>query len=400
MGRQRRIPAVFMRGGTSKGIFFCAEDLPADRDLWDAVFAAALGSPDPYGRQLDGLGGGVSSLSKVMIVERPTGAESALADVVYTFVQVPVGGGPLDYSGNCGNLTAAVGPFAVDCGLITAADGELTVRLLNRNTGKIVRSRFRVVDGEAAVLGRTVIPGVAGQGAPVFLDFDAPAGAVTGALLPTGSPTDTLVLDHGRSITVSCVDASNPVVFVEGAQLGLKQIPTVASLQADSDLMTLLDRVRRLGGVRMRLAQSPGRVALSAPKIALLFAPSDVPGMALGGLSAASMDILAIALSMEKVHAALPVTTALCLAVAACVPGTVPARLARRREGQWMRIGNPAGVLVTEAHVTWRDGHWTVQSAGLVRTARRLMEGHVCIPSTGPQEAPELARVVAAPSAG
>lgn len=381
MAKQVRIPAVFMRGGTSKGVFFRSQDLPDSQAQRDAIFAAALGSPDPYGRQLDGLGGGSSSLSKVMIVEPAQGDDAAIADIVYTFVQVPVAGRVMDYSGNCGNLTAAVGPFAVDTGLVSVADGPVVLRLLNRNTGKIIRASFTVQQGEAVAAGALAIPGVGGTGALIQLDFLTPAGAKTGKLLPTGHVTDTLVLGHGKTVTVSCVDASNPVVFVEGAALGLTRVPSPSDLQANTALMGTLDRVRRLGGVRMGLADGPNAVPLANPKIAVLFPASDQPAFGLAGLTAGSMDLMALVLSMEKVHAALPVTTALCMVVAAALPGTVPARLARGRESLRLRIGNPSGVVETLADLAWGGDDWQVRSAGLVRTARRLMEGSVCVPA-------------------
>ncbi len=381
MAKQVRIPAVFMRGGTSKGVFFRSQDLPDSQAQRDAIFAAALGSPDPYGRQLDGLGGGSSSLSKVMIVEPAQGDDAALADIVYTFVQVPVAGRVMDYSGNCGNLTAAVGPYAVDTGLVSVADGPVVLRLLNRNTGKIIRASFTVQQGEAVAAGSLAIPGVGGTGALIQLDFLTPAGAKTGKLLPTGHVTDTLVLGHGKTVTVSCVDASNPVVFVEGAALGLTRVPSPTDLQADTALMGTLDRVRRLGGVRMGLAEGPNAVPLANPKIAVLFPASDQPAFGLAGLTAGSMDLMALVLSMEKVHAALPVTTALCMVVAAALPGTVPARLARGRESLRLRIGNPSGVVEALADLAWGGDDWQVRSAGLVRTARRLMEGSVCVPA-------------------
>src|SRR5918997_2524754 len=194
--KQIKIPAVFMRGGTTNAIVFNAKDLPRDRALWDDIFLAAIGSPDPYGRQLDGMGGGISSLSKVCVVGRSTRPD---ADIDYTFAQVQVKEAKVDYSANCGNMSSAVGPFAVDEGIVKASGNEALVRVHNTNTGKIIHSRFALDEGLASVDGDLAVPGVAGTGSPVRLEFREPGGATTGKLLPTGNVIDTLeVPEVGR----------------------------------------------------------------------------------------------------------------------------------------------------------------------------------------------------------
>ena len=271
---QRAVPAVFVRGGTSKGLLFHAADLPTDPAERDRLLLAALGSPDPYGRQLDGLGGGSSSLSKAAVIGPPTRDD---ADVDYTFAQIAVDAPVVDYGANCGNLSAAVGPFAVDEGLVRApADGEALVRIHNTNTGKVIESRFPVVDGRAAVAGALAVPGVAGTGAPVRLDFLDPAGSRTGALLPTGRPVDELRLPDGRTVRASLVDASNPVVIVLATDVGLTAAEHPDAVDADAATMTLLDQVRRAGGVAMRLGRTPDDVPLSNPKIAVVAAAGAV----------------------------------------------------------------------------------------------------------------------------
>src|SRR4249920_155659 len=187
--KQSKLPAVFMRGGTSKAIVFHERDLPRDRRAWDEIFLAATGSPDPYGRQLDGMGGGISSLSKVCIVGAPTRPD---ADIDYTFAQISVKEAKVDYGGNCGNMSSAMGPFAVDEGLVKMSGPDALVRVHNTNTKKIIWSRFPLDDGVSAVDGDMAIPGVAGTGAPVKLEFREPGGATTGKLLPTGSVADDL----------------------------------------------------------------------------------------------------------------------------------------------------------------------------------------------------------------
>ena len=213
----RALPAVFMRGGTSRAIIFHARDLP-DRAQWDPIFLAAMGSPDPNGRQLDGMGGGVSSLSKVCILA-PSDREDA--DIDYTFAQVQIREAAVDYRGNCGNMSSAVGPFAVDEGIVRPNGDTAIVRIFNTNTRKLIRSTFPLQDGHAATEGDLAIPGVAGTGAPVRLDFLTPGGATTGKLLPTGAPLDRLDVPGLGPIEVSMVDAANACVFVRARDLGL-----------------------------------------------------------------------------------------------------------------------------------------------------------------------------------
>src|ERR1700710_125788 len=203
------LPAVFMRGGTSRAIMFHQKDLP-DRATWDPIFLGAMGSPDPNGRQLNGMGGGISSLSKICVLAP---SDRADADVDYTFAQIQIREAAVDYRGNCGNMSSAVGPFAVDEGLVRPNGDTAVVRIFNTNTSKIIRSTFPLEHGKAAVDGTMEIPGVAGTGAPVRLDFLTPGGAVTGKLLPTGHVVDRLQMPGLGAIEVSMVDAANPCVF-------------------------------------------------------------------------------------------------------------------------------------------------------------------------------------------
>ena len=209
------LPAVFMRGGTSRAIVFHRKDLPP-QSAWDPIFLAAMGSPDPNGRQLNGMGGGISSLSKVCVLS-PSDREDA--DIDYTFAQVQIREEKVDYRSMCGNMSSAVGPFAVDEGLLHPNGVRTTVRIFNTNTKKIVHSTFGVIDGRAATDGDMAIPGVAGTGAPVRLDFLTPGGATTGSLLPTGNVVDELTVPDVGAIQVSMVDAANACVFVRAADL-------------------------------------------------------------------------------------------------------------------------------------------------------------------------------------
>ena len=224
------LPAVFMRGGTSRAVMFHQRDLP-ERGQWDPIFLAAMGSPDPNGRQLNGMGGGISSLSKICVLaasERPD------ADIDYTFAQVQIQQAAVGYRGNCGNMSSAVGPFAVDEGIVRPNGDTAVVRIFNTNTSKIIRSTFPLVEGRAAVDGDLAIPGVAGTGAPVRLDFLSPGGAVTGKLLPTGHPVDRLDVPGIGPIDISMVDAANPCVFVRAKDIGLTGNELPEALDADA----------------------------------------------------------------------------------------------------------------------------------------------------------------------
>lgn len=370
---QRAIPAVFMRGGSSKGVFFHARDLPTDRSTLDPILLSVLGSPDPYGRQLDGMGGGVSSLSKAVIIGPPTRPD---CDVDYTFAQVAVDRPVVDWASNCGNLSSAVGPFAVDEGLVTAADGTALVRIHQVNTAKVIHARFPVAGGKAVVTGGFAIAGVAGTGARIRLDFRDPGGAATGRLLPTGNPTDVLDVPGVGSLAVTMVDAANPAALVAAADLGLTGTELPDAIEARADVMAALDWIRRQAAVAMGMAARPADAALSVPKVALLSAPADYVTIEGKAVAAGDHDVAVRMISMERAHKAVPLTGAMCLGVAARLPGTVANRLARAVRGDEVRVANPSGVLSVGAEV---EGGRAV-SALVFRTARRLMQGEVLIP--------------------
>lgn len=392
--RQARLRAVFMRGGTSRAIMFRAEDLPADRALWPAIFLAAMGSPDPNGRQLDGVGGGVSSLSKVCVIGPPSRPD---ADVDYTFAQVGVREATVDFKGNCGNMSAAVGPFAVDEGLVRAAGNEATVRIHNTNTGKIILARFPVEDGAAAVDGDFALPGVAGTGAPVRLEFLEPGGAATGRLLPTGRPIDRLELPGLGPVEASLVDAANPCVFARAADLGLTGAELPQALEADGEALARLEALRRAASVAMGIARSAAEAAtiVSIPKVAVVTAPADAPLLSGETLPADAMDIAVRMISVGQPHRAVPLTGAMCLAVAARIPGSIPHALARPAAAADadLRIGQPSGVTVVGAEVDRREGGWAAERAVVYRTARRLMDGVLYLPAS---RVPALAAAEAA----
>jgi 2-methylaconitate cis-trans-isomerase PrpF len=381
---QLRVPAVFMRGGTSKAIIFHGRDLPKDEAARHWIFLRAIGSPDLGRRQLDGMGGGLSSLSKICIIDPPTRAD---ADINYTFVQIPVTGEVPDYSANCGNMSSAVGPFAVEEGIVTAADGEAVVRIHNTNTGKIIESRFDVRGGQPVVEGDFVNPGVAGQGAAIRLDFLAPGGAATGRLLPTGRARDLLEdATLPAPLYVSLIDATNAVVFVLAETLGLTGYETPDELDTNHAVMDRLEAIRRVAGVRMGLSpdtEAAGRSA-GSPKIALVAAPRAYRTTVGQSIAADDFDVAVRMISMGQAHRAVTLTGAMCTAVAAGIAESSVADIARPPDLGILRIGHASGVIPALARVDRAGNDWKVERVTVFRTARRLMEGRVLVPPRPP----------------
>ena len=375
---QRRLRATFMRGGTSKALVLHRADLPPDQADWAPIFLAAMGSPDPNGRQLDGMGGGVSSLSKICVVGPPTRPD---ADIDYTFAQISVGTAAVDYSANCGNMSSAMGPWALDEGLVAPPNGtEALVRIHNTNTNKIIHARFPVEDGMAAVDGDLVLDGVGGSGAPIRLDFQDPGGARTGRLLPTGNAADLLDIPGLGPIEVSMVDAANPCVFVAATSLGASGIAMPDELDAAPALQAQLEAIRCAASVAMGLAPSIEAAAtvLGAPKVAMVAAPSSSPTISARQLAADDMDINVRMISIGQPHRAVPLTGAMCLAAACRVPGSVAWRLlAPQAHAGALRIAHPSGVVMVDAAVETRPEGVHIRHATVYRTARRLFQGEV-----------------------
>ncbi|WP_414475670.1 2-methylaconitate cis-trans isomerase PrpF family protein [Microvirga sp. M2] len=377
------VRAVYMRGGTSRAIVFRPEDLPNDKADWDPIFLAAIGSPDPNGRQLDGLGGGISSLSKVAVVGPSTRPD---ADVDYTFAQVAVGEPLVQYRANCGNISSAIGPFAVDEGLVRPDGSVAKVRIHNTNTGKIIVAQFPVVDGRAAVEGDFHLDGVAGTGAPIRLSFLEPGGAATGRLLPTGHAQDLLDIEGVGRIAVSLVDAANPTVFVEAAALGFTGSEHPDELAGNPKALALFEALRVAAAVRMGIVADEDEARTrtrNLPIVSLLAAPGEATTLKGSRLSAADMDIMTRMISAGQPHRATPLTAAMCLAVAVRIPGTVASRLASSDPGSEadIRVAHPSGVIPVASVVGAKDGEAFAQEAVVYRTARRLMEGAVLVPS-------------------
>ena len=364
---QRRIRAVYMRGGTSRCLVFHAKDLPRAGIERDQILLAALGSPDPYGRQLDGLGGGISSLSKACIIGPASHRE---AQVDYTFAQIEMSKAVVDYTGNCGNCSSSIGPFAIDERLVPSADGETIVRIHNTNTKKLIVAHVPVAGGEAAVDGEFELPGVAGRGARIALDFVDPGGAGTGRLLPSGHGRDTI-----DGVAASLVDATNPVVFVRAKDLDLGGTETPQAIDADKDLAARLEKIRVVAAEMMGI---PGSAA--NPKVAVVAPPAPFAALDGNRHAAEQVDLLARVISMGNCHRAFALTSAMCLAVAARIEGTVVSECDASRGHGDVRLGHPSGILPIAASVGLRDGRPHAERVTVYRTARRLMEGFVRVP--------------------
>ncbi|KAK5681728.1 hypothetical protein LTS10_006261 [Elasticomyces elasticus] len=376
------LPATFMRGGTSNGLLIHCHHLPADPKSWQPILASVMGSPDHYGRQLNGMGSGSSSTSKVVVVSK---SERVGVDVDYTFVQVGIKNGELDMAGNCGNMSAAVGPFAVDEGLIPTNNlirknnnnDKVTVRMFNTNTRKIIHSTFLTTQTTNQFknlkfdpIGPYAISGVPSTGSLITLSFLHPSGATTGRTLPTGHPIDTLTLPDGSSVEATLTDIANPGVFIRASDLNIPRDISPATLGADAEVMGQLEGIRRAGARMMGLNPE----IQSVPKIVLLSPPSTEE-------VGEGVNIVCRALSMRQPHRAVPLTMALNLGVSCGLEGTLGNQLAvgvkgggkGEREGRVV-IAHPSGH-VEVGFVRGEDGE--VESVEMGRTGRVLMRGVV-----------------------
>ncbi|KAK3717953.1 hypothetical protein LTR37_005379 [Vermiconidia calcicola] len=355
-------PASFVRGGTSNGLIIDRSALPQDQADWQPILSSAMGSPDPHGRQLNGMGSGISSTSKICVISESNRDD---ADVDYTFVQVGIKGGDLDMAGNCGNMSSAVGPVAWDQGLANCIrnGGETTVRMFNVNTSKIVHSTFSInaKDSKYEPRGNYSVDGVNGTGSRITLAFQDPAGSKTGKALPTGNAIDTLDLPDGTKIQASLVDVANPGVFVRASDLDLPGDIAPEVLGGDSQFVARLEEIRRAGAQLMGLDPT----IQSVPKIVLVSKPEG---------ENSGTNIVCRALSMQQPHKAVPLTLALNLGTACKMPGTIPATVAVGVEGKDSVIVAHASGKVEVGSVV-KDGN--VESALLHRTARVLMKGDV-----------------------
>ncbi|GIZ48630.1 hypothetical protein CKM354_001168200 [Cercospora kikuchii] len=369
----KSFPASFVRGGTSNGLVLNLKDLPSsDPAKWQPILSSAMGSPDPTGRQLNGIGSGVSSTSKVCIVSESTRED---CDVDFTFVQVGIKDGKLDLAGNCGNMSSIVGPWALNEGLLKTTpqsrkdengndENFVNVRVFNTNTNKVIHAECPVLeDGMYNPFGDYAIDGVPGTGSRITLKFIDPAGAKTGKALPTGNPIDTIQLSDGTEVRASLVDVANPGVFVLASDLGLPGDIEPTTLEAHQSILTRLEKIRQTGAKMMGMDPE----AQTVPKIVLISRP-EAEAASLG------IHIVCRALSMQQPHKAVPLTLALNLGAACRMPGTLPAMTAVNAEGrESLTIAHASGKL--EVGSVFKNGQ--IESALLHRTARVLMKGDV-----------------------
>ena len=378
---QIKIPAVFMRGGTSRAVFFREDVLaPYDHATRERIMLAALGSPDPDGRQIDGLGGGISSLSKAAIIGR---SADTSGEVTFNFAQVDVRRPFIDWSGTCGNMSAAVGPFAIDEGLVTPVEPITQVRVLAVNTGKRYIAHVPVQDGVAAVEGDFTIAGVPAPGARIALEYLEPGGSLGGPLLPTGVPRQTMRLADGRQLTVSIVDAAIPMVYVRATEVGADATRLAPDLDSDHALQTMLEEIRCRSAVLLGLADSVEHAhthVQAIPKIALVAPPVSYKSSSGKTIASEHLDLVARAISMRNTHRTFPATSSMCTAVAAAVPDTVVHEVSQASTAERLRLGHPAGIMEIGAKVAQRDGVWHAESVITQRTARRIMEGAILVP--------------------
>ena len=389
---QHKVPAVFMRGGTSRAICFNEDDLALyDQLTRERIILAALGSPDMHGRQVDGLGGGISSLSKVAIIGKSTHRD---ADVTFTFGQVEVRTPSIDWSSTCGNISSAVGPFAIDEGLIPAVEPITRVRVLATNTGKRYIAYVPVCDGQAEVEGKYTIDGVPAPGACITLEYLEPGGSLGGAVLPTGMPQQTITLASGRQITISLVDAAIPTVFVRAEELAVDARRLAPDLDSDHALHELLEEIRCRAAVLLGLAESVEQAhthSQASPKIALVAPPAPYQSSGEKAVAAEHIDLLARAISMGNAHRTFPGTVSMCTAVAAAIEETVVHEVCQAASSEQLRIGHPAGIMEIGAKVKRCGSEWYAESVIAQRTARRIMEGSVLVPSRYMEKMPWFA---------
>ncbi len=375
---ERKTPAVFYRGGTSKAVFFHSHDLPEDPGERDQMLLHVLGSPDPYGRQLNGLGGGISSLSKAMWVERSKRND---ANIDYTFAQIAVREAVVDYSSNCGNMSSSVGQFAVEEGIFPAPDGDVIIRMYNTNTDICVHSRFRIEDARAVTRGDIEIPGVFGTGAPVLLDFQDPSRVTGRGLLPTGYVQETIDAPGFGEVLVSIVDAAALGVFVPAESLGLNATEKPEEIEAKADVMAALEVIRREAAVRAGLSETAEATPLSAPRVAIVASPRSFTSLDGRQHKPQDFDLAVRMASLGTIHRAVMVTGAMCLAAASLIEGSVPHSYAAGAGNDGtVRLGNPSGITSVGASVSKENKTWQAQSTSIMRTSRRLMDGFVYHP--------------------
>lgn len=377
----RKFKTVFMRGGTSKGCIFHKDDLPADRNQWDEIFLQVMGNPDP--KQIDGMGGTVSSNNKIVIVWK---SEQPNVDVEYLVGQVIVGKSQVDYKSNCGNMTAAIGPFAVEEGLVAAVEPITTVKMFNANTNKYIDLTVPCENGTFAQTGDCKIAGVDGTAAELKVNFLNPAGAKTGKLLPTGNALDRLEIPGFGSLEATILDVSNPMVLVRAEDIGMTGTELPEEINSNEKISALLETIRGTAACMMGFATDltdAKEHSPAVPKVGFFTTPVTFTDIAGEEVKAAEMDVCARVISVFKCHKACPLTSASAIAVAAFLDGSLVSNtLGNPRAGQTsVKIGHPSGVMTMYPDLKEENGQLLLPGVAVSRTARRIMDGMVYIAS-------------------
>ncbi|MBK6415979.1 2-methylaconitate cis-trans isomerase PrpF [Thermomonas sp.] len=386
---QRRIPATYMRGGTSKGVFFRLEDLPEDARVpgpaRDALLLRVIGSPDPYGKHTDGMGGATSSTSKCVIISK---SDVPGHDVDYLYGQVAIDSAFVDWSGNCGNLSSAVGPFAIANGLVDPSrvpvNGNCTVRIWQANIGKTILAHVPVGNGEVQETGDFELDGVTFPAAEIVLEFLDPSDdeGEGGSMFPTGNVLDTLDVPGVGALPATMITAGIPTVFVNAADIGFNGTELQPAINEDKATLARMEAIRVAGALRMGLIGTAQEAATRqhTPKVAFVAPPATYAASSGKRIDAADIDLNVRALSMGKLHHAMMGTASVAIATAAAVPGTVVNLAAGGGTRGAVRFGHPSGTLRVGADVQQADGQWVVTKAVMSRSARVLMEGTVRVP--------------------
>ncbi len=387
---QIKIPATYMRGGTSKGVFFRLQDLPEAAQVpgaaRDALLMRVIGSPDPYGKQIDGMGAATSSTSKTVIVARSTRPGH---DVDYLFGQVSIDNAFVDWSGNCGNLSSAIGPFAISNGLIDAEripqNGIATVRIWQANIGKTIISHVPITNGEVQETGDFELDGVTFPAAEVQLEFMDPAAEEEGAggsMFPTGNLVDDLEVPGIGTLKATMINAGIPTIFVNAEAIGYTGTELQDAINGDARALAMFETIRAYGALRMGLIKNVDEAAKRqhTPKVAFVAKPAEYVSSSGKQVKAEDVDLLVRALSMGKLHHAMMGTAAVAIGTAAAIPGTLVNLAAGGGERNAVRFGHPSGTLRVGAEATRAGGEWSVTKAIMSRSARVLMEGWVRVP--------------------
>lgn len=361
-----KVPVVIMRGGTSKGVFLHFNHMPTDRLLWEDFLLDIMGSPDR--RQIDGLGGANSLTSKAAIIKKSDLKE---IDVEYTFAQISIENQLVDFKGNCGNISSAVGPYAIEQGLVPAIEPITTVKIFNTNTQKVIIAEVEVENGKVKTEGSCTVPGVPGTGSPIYLSFTRSEGAVTGKLFPTGNPTDIIETTKG-SIPISIIDVANPLVFVRAQDIGLTGVELPDEYSQDK--LQELEEIRSRAAEMCQLATKEEATIKSpaVPKMTIVSSPTDYIDSTGIKRESSEVDLVIRMMSMQKPHQALAITGAICTTAASFLNNTVVSDLVTINQDV-LRLGHPSGIMETKVDLV--AGH--IEAIKVVRTARIILEGHV-----------------------